>query len=85
MILYNKGNSADMVKLKDSGMKRLASECTESHEPLKQRICSLVVVSGSDVMMEKAGQRDVSWGLDQVLLALEMEEEGHKPKTLCVL
>ena len=84
MILYNKGNSADMVKLKDSGMKRLASECTESHEPLKQGICYLVVVSGSDVMME-VGQRDVSWGLDQVLFALEMEEEGHKPKTLCVL
>ena len=59
MILYNKGNSADMVKLKDSGMKRLASECTESHEPLKQGICYLVVVSGSDVMME-VGQRDVS-------------------------
>ena len=48
-----------MVKLKDSGMKRLASECTESHEPLKQGICYLVVVSGSDVMME-VGQRDVS-------------------------
>ena len=59
MILYNKGNSADMVKQKDSGMKRLASECTESHEPLKQRICYLAVVSGSDVMME-VGQRDVS-------------------------
>ena len=84
MILDNKGNSADMGKVKDSGMKRLASECTESHEPLKQRICYLAVVSGSDVMME-VGQRDVSWGFDQVLLALEMEEEGHKSKTLCVL
>lgn len=59
MILYNKGNSADTVKLKDSGMKRLASEYIESHEPLKQRMCYLVVVSGSDVMIE-VGQRDVS-------------------------
>ena len=48
-----------MVKLKDSGMKRLVSEYIESHEPLKQRICYLVVISGSDVMIE-AGQRDVS-------------------------
>lgn len=35
--------------------------------------------------MTEVGQRDVSQALNQLLLALEMEEGDHKPGTLCGL
>ena len=65
-------------------MKRLVSEYIESHEPLKQRICYLVVISGSDVMIE-AGQRDVSWGLDRLLLPLRRRKRVINQNFMCPL